>query len=419
MRSWIGAVSLAAGFLCMLMPVRSAVAQDEEMFNTEAEAIVCQLLRDCVDVTCENDAVVGDEVDDCTYDTSAAQDCLDGLQSLDCDAFSGGSFPSACEEVYDCPPCLNDDELFEEVGEASRGVIGDTFTLCDNVDTSVNRDSTVHSNENVPAKPGSGDHTETRGVVAIETTLDAEQLRSAFGNGAYPCGPGLNGLTVCTTTGGAPLQAGRYIVVQNVVEAAVPRNDPGKIYQYGFVFDADDDESNNYVPSPPFTNDFFRGTDRWYEAVYDELGFWTLTATDARDGNLVSVQSDARLIMKGNTLTLVVPASEFSADPPSYRVTSFCHTGDFGQNPPNVWGGDVEPPVDQPLRQVQDLTADPGTGGTSGGSGTGGTPDFVDDDDGCGCRTVSPSDRSTAMTNALLGLFVTLFITRRRPRHGR
>ncbi|TFH26833.1 MAG: hypothetical protein E4H00_10125 [Myxococcales bacterium] len=417
MRSWIGAVSLAAGFLCTLMPARGAVAQSEEEFNTEVETKACQLLLDCVGTTCENDTFVGEDVDACTYDARAAQDCLDGFQSVDCDAFVNGSLPAACNDVYDCPPCVQDDELFESVGDASRGLIGDTFTLCDNVDTAVDRNPTEHSNENVPAKPGAGDHTETRGVVAIRTTLDADQLNSAFGNGHYPCGPGVNGLTLCPT-GEESLEPGPYVIIVNALEGDVPRNDLGSIYQYGFVFDADNDESNNYVPSPPFTKDFFLDTDLWFEALYDEVNGWTLSATDARGGDFVSIPTNARLIIEANTMTLVVPATELSADAATFRVTSFCHSGDFGQNPPYDWTGDVEAPVDQPLREVQEVASDPGAGGNggggSGGSGPGGSPGTGGSDSGCGCQMVSLSAGSTAPTNVLLALMVTLFIGRRR-----
>jgi hypothetical protein len=414
MQSRIGAMSLASGLLCTLGPVRTAVAQSEEEFNIEVEAITCQLLQDCVGISCENDAFVGDDVEECTYDARAAQDCLDGLQSLGCDAFVEGSLPAACERVYDCGTCWEEDELFEDVGDASRGVVGDTSTLCDHVDTAVDRDPTMHSSEEVPAKPGAGDHTETRGVVAIRTTLAADQLTAAFGNGHYPCGPGINGWTLCATQ--AALEPGPYVIIVNVLEGDVPRNDPGRIYQYGFVFDADDDESNNYVPSPPFTNDFFRDTDWWCEARYDASSGWTLAATDARDGNFLNVQTNARLIIDGNTMTLVVPASELSADLPTYRVTAFSHSGDFGQNPPHDWEGDVEAPVDQPLREIEEVTTDPGAGGNGGGGsgGPGGSPASGDGASGCDCQTVSLSAGSTGPTNVLLTLIVSLFIWRRR-----
>ena len=48
-------------------------------------------------------------------------------------------------------------------------------------------------------------------------------------------------------------------------------------------------------------------------------------------------------------MSLRVPVDEMVAPWPRYRVTAFAHQGDFGLNPPYVWSGDVQPPVEEGL----------------------------------------------------------------------
>lgn len=97
--------------------------------------------------------------------------------------------------------------------------------------------------------------------------------------------------------------------------------------------------------TPRFPNDFFQGSDRWYEAKYAPGAGWTLTASDVRSNKPVAVSSAARVVIKDNVMVLVVPTSEFKVPKPKYRVTVFRHTGDFGINPPHNYGGSIWPAV--------------------------------------------------------------------------
>jgi hypothetical protein len=118
--------------------------------------------------------------------------------------------------------------------------------------------------------------------------------------------------------------------------------DPTAVYQYAFVFDSDGNTANNYTTAD---NDFFNDTDKWYVMSYTDAGGWVLTVSTAFDGTIVEVASAARVIIKDNAMTLLVPTSEFAVSDPGYRVTAFCHNGDFGINPPHNWSGDLHPPV--------------------------------------------------------------------------
>ena len=86
---------------------------------------------------------------------------------------------------------------------------------------------------------------------------------------------------------------GDLIVISGVVGSDIPLNDPTNLYQYGFVFDADGNTGNNYVPPPAFPNDFFKDSDRWYEVNYSPQAGWTLRVTDARNNQFNQVSSAA------------------------------------------------------------------------------------------------------------------------------
>jgi len=148
----------------------------------------------------------------------------------------------------------------------------------------------------------------------------------------------------------APPAAGEeHLLVYQVMEGIVPEDDPAESYQYGFVFDADGAPGNDYQASSAYPNDFFQGSDLWYVASYDPAAGWSLDVTLARDGAFTALESDAVVLVEGDTLVLVAPAADFEVDDPAFRVTAFRHGGDWGMADPYDWSGDAEPPVDEGL----------------------------------------------------------------------
>ena len=103
-----------------------------------------------------------------------------------------------------------------------------------------------------------------------------------------------------------------------------------------------------YTPPATMPNDFFRGTDLWYEALYDPAQGWSMQVRSAGTGAPMSVPSKARLIIEKNVITAVIPAAEIAVPEPSYRVTAFRHAGRRGTRAPYDWSGDIEPPLDEP-----------------------------------------------------------------------
>jgi hypothetical protein len=142
-----------------------------------------------------------------------------------------------------------------------------------------------------------------------------------------------------------------YLVFFNVMWDSIPAADPTYHYQYGFVFDRDGDTENNYEPHPSYPYDFFQDTDYWIVASYDPTAGWTVAATDARNSAPTTVDSDAEIILVGNTLILMVPRDEFLADNIGYRMSAYKHPGDWGWGSGD-WDGDVQPPVADGLKWI-------------------------------------------------------------------
>lgn len=202
----------------------------------------------------------------------------------------------------------------------------------------------VHSSAAVAGKNVAFDHTTVRFFWYAFWSAALTHVNKAFNNSTFHCGDGPNGYTLCPSPAD-PVPEGEMLVLVNQLYEPIVLGDTKNLYQYAFVFDADDDPTNNYQPAAGFPNDFFKDTDRWYEANYDPTNGWSLKVSDATGGTPKPATTHARIIIRNDTLTLVVPKSELAAAKPKFRVTAFRHTGDFGINPPHDWDGSVWPAV--------------------------------------------------------------------------
>ena len=208
---------------------------------------------------------------------------------------------------------------------------------------------TRQSNPNVPRRiPNLAQDVRTFG--AIIGLLTVVQLIAIFGglddgNPEFPVGPGPNGYTVAASPG-ETLADGEYITFWMSVSDDIPLASTTELFQYAFVCDSDANPSNNYVPAPAFPDDFFGGTDRWYELNYAPTTGWALQCKSIGAGNSINVvASGARAIINGDSIVMVVPRSEFTVSNPPFRVSTFAHLGDFGQVAPFTWSGDPTPTV--------------------------------------------------------------------------
>ncbi|MCB9878490.1 MAG: hypothetical protein H6835_12905 [Planctomycetes bacterium] len=198
-------------------------------------------------------------------------------------------------------------------------------------------------------------------IIGILTLIELQQL---FGGGTpfvgsdgagpeFPLGAGPNGLTLATEPA-ATMAEGEYIAFYLSVSEDIPQASTSEFFQYAFVCDSDADPSNNFVASPAFADDFFAGTDRWYELTYAPTSGWAFRCKVVGAGNTITtVPSAARAILSEDTLIVLAPRSEFGVDHPAFRATTFAHKGDFGQNAPFDWSGDPSPTVDEPLLSWQ------------------------------------------------------------------
>jgi len=207
---------------------------------------------------------------------------------------------------------------------------------------------TLHSKLGIAKKPVANDHTTLLAYSILLHYISISLALSAFNASDYPCGSGPNGYTLCPSA--SPVPAGDFVVLFSVLEKTIPLSDPTNHYQYGFVFDADGVAANNYQPSAQYPNDFFKDTDRWYEANYDPTNGWSMKVTDASGGTITPATSTSRIIIKDNAIVLVAPASELAVAKPAFRLTAFRHTGDYGINPPYNWDGSLWPAVAQGLQ---------------------------------------------------------------------
>ena len=228
------------------------------------------------------------------------------------------------------------------------GTVG-ADALCAFADDQVSTEPVLHSSEDISSVERALDHTSTFARGGIRITLTQAELDNLAYH--YPCGQHGTGQTLCDSQDA--LSPGDYIVAYNVLHSDVVTDD-GEYYTYGFPFDGDGDLTNNYV-SMDFPNDFYQTSDRWWAASKLSEGDFMLESVDARDGYFDWMQTDARMLVTGNLVMLVVPASEFEVDLPTHRATCFNHLGDWGYNDP--WYGDVQPTVAQGLTPIEDATA--------------------------------------------------------------
>jgi MYXO-CTERM domain-containing protein len=395
------------------------IAEDE--YQERAETAVCGLLQQCLGLTCPPAEDV--DTSECTYDVRAADDCIEGLEGATCDQAEvlGFQFPAACERVYDCPPC-DDDPSFDDMNDVSAGLFEDRSVLCSKVRTDVFDGAITAGNPAWGSWEGGDDHTELCAFYAFETELTQTDVDRI--DAAYPCGTSVNALTVCDAFGN-PLEPGAYVVIGHVLKGDVPLRDDTNVYQYGFVFDSDGDPENDLVANPPFTGDFFQGTDFWHVLDYTPGVFWTLSVYELANQIAQPTDGFARAIVAGNTMTALVPKSALPAEAPGYRLTVHCHQGDFGESLPTT--ADTEPPVEEPLATVDAQTPNldggvPDGGELDGGAFDGGEPDGGDEpsngDGGCsGCRVTSPE--STESTATLVLALLGIGLVRRRRKHRR
>ena len=180
------------------------------------------------------------------------------------------------------------------------------------------------------------------------------QITTKYHNNSYfECGVQAGDvLTICAPDAGLMPEGDELIGIM-VLESDIPLNPGDDIFQYGFVLDSDNDPANNFQYNPPYSLDYFQGTDLWYEVYYHDG--WQLGVSTTKSG-LADIKSNARAAIIKNILVFFIPADEYSADFPSYRFSAFgCADGGWGSG---FCNGDVSgidatyPPIPVPQEKI-------------------------------------------------------------------
>lgn len=207
----------------------------------------------------------------------------------------------------------------------------------------------LHSLEGVDGEyfPDSANAVE---YAAWVTNLDQATVDTLFNATTFDCTNLVDGVrTACASNN--PIDPGPMFVAAARFAEPIPQESSDGLMVYSLVLDADGDPANNYVAEPPFTNDFFQGTDRWYELTYTPQAGWVLSVD--RD----TASSDARVAIMGDLIVFFVPMAELPTDEPGYRLTSFVSSDASFE--PATSGGDLVPgPPDAGFE-----LADPAVGG--------------------------------------------------------
>jgi len=170
--------------------------------------------------------------------------------------------------------------------------------------------------------------------------LPSERLEPTFYNTAYPCDSVSGDQVVVCPVAPGEFPEGAMWVATMTLGADVPEADPDHSLIYSVVFESDGVSENDWVVVDPFVWDYFQGTDRWYQLIWDHVARrWSVTVTQVDETQTQeSVSSAVRVVLVGDTVTWFIPTSELPSATPAYRFSAFAHDGAFSRSDR---GGDV------------------------------------------------------------------------------
>ncbi len=188
---------------------------------------------------------------------------------------------------------------------------------------------------------------------AAKYGYDLSDVTVTFNESIVECGDESDyHIVVCSEAGVLDMPAGDVGLFVMELAGDIPLAGGEHSLIYSVVLDSDRDPANDWVFMPPFDWDFFQGTDRWYQLIYDHISDeWSLTVTQlTANGEIPEVveASTVRAVVEGDVVAVFISMEEFAADDPAFRFSAFGHDGFFTES---TRGGDVsgsdptEPPI--------------------------------------------------------------------------
>lgn len=231
-------------------------------------------------------------------------------------------------------PHPNYDRIMQEAREAKElsnaaRMLGDI--LGDLVDS-------ISTHEPTPGYDTS--YVDLKAYSGLSIAFTLAEVDAGFNKSIFECGETSGGRRVVCPDGVQPMPAGDVIVIGMELAGDVPQAEAEHSFIYSAVFDSDGEAANNWRPQPPFDWDYFGGTDRWYQLIWDHVGGeWSITVSQlAASGPPSDARSTVRAVIEGDTIVFFISATEFGAPLPGFRVSAFGHDGRFGEQ---TRGGDV------------------------------------------------------------------------------
>ena len=127
------------------------------------------------------------------------------------------------------------------------------------------------------------------GAFTIEYVLRL-QVDEVFNESVFECGESDGVRLVVCVDEVLPMPAGTVYALAAIMKADIPPANPDRHYVYSAVFDSDGDPANDFQWNPPFDWDYFQGTDRWYQVIWDaNLGAWSVAVAQLDGGVVLTV----------------------------------------------------------------------------------------------------------------------------------
>jgi hypothetical protein len=333
----------------------------QEVFPSLFREQLCGTLTECgvyADMrTCSlsiGTLVIDGTIPDCPcYDTHAANRCVEALRQRQATCDPAGpslDYPADCTQVCCASGCTADSCQLASLSPvdrcnallaSSQGTIPPLVAELTGKAAlepqcyTVPLIPTVHKDSSVqPKLPDPS--------VTAQLVYFARASGTAVDLGArFPCSVGGSSPTACADRNPPPPTEPVYVLVYETAQPLV-LSDHKNLYELGFVFDADGDPTDDFIPPDQYSDDFFAGTDRWYTANYSPVTGWLMKVQSANMFTVSETPSRARIVLRGSTASLIVPVSEFSFSDPPARVTLFRHDGSYGLGGGD-WSGQVFP----------------------------------------------------------------------------